>query len=422
MAIISYQKHFHDTLSELKPKLHALNKASLNIYKNKRFHKILEYVLALGNFMNKGARGNAYGFKLNSLLKLVDTRSSNKSLGFTLDEKILIKTPNSLSSNLELNELEKIQSEGGANMVRQINLCHYLVSLLPKDILQILPNLDHINTISSSSGFNFSRENLSNTASFYEILNFVQGLNFNDVKKEIKQLEGGHNQLKKEIAYLEKRVENGMIIANDDFLTVMKPFQALVNLSINELNDDLKDGEANYLTCIRYYCEDEKTTADVFFSNIFEFLKDLIKCRDENEEFFEKVMAENKKNKLLSIKSVNQRLRLGFGGFLRPIEVLRQKWSQRSSKPLFFSVSNDSIAEETSANKPNQFNSRQTFSGFPSKNKKEINASSQFRENKTEDFDDLLSVIKSGDLFSGGNGGNNKRGYRQSKISHGGYN
>lgn len=33
-------------------------------------------VLAFGNFMNKGQRGNAYGFKVSSLNKIADTKSS----------------------------------------------------------------------------------------------------------------------------------------------------------------------------------------------------------------------------------------------------------------------------------------------------------------------------------------------------------
>lgn len=39
--------------------------------------KIFELILALGNYMNKGARGNSPGFKLNSLSKLRDTKSSD---------------------------------------------------------------------------------------------------------------------------------------------------------------------------------------------------------------------------------------------------------------------------------------------------------------------------------------------------------
>lgn len=37
---------------------------------------MLEVVLAIGNFMNKGQRGGAYGFRVASLNKIADTKSS----------------------------------------------------------------------------------------------------------------------------------------------------------------------------------------------------------------------------------------------------------------------------------------------------------------------------------------------------------
>lgn len=38
--------------------------------------QLLEIILAFGNYMNKGQRGNASGFKVSSLNKLADTKSS----------------------------------------------------------------------------------------------------------------------------------------------------------------------------------------------------------------------------------------------------------------------------------------------------------------------------------------------------------
>lgn len=43
---------------------------------SKRIRKLLEIVLAFGNYMNKGNRGNAFGFKISSLSKIQDTKSS----------------------------------------------------------------------------------------------------------------------------------------------------------------------------------------------------------------------------------------------------------------------------------------------------------------------------------------------------------
>ena len=49
---------------------------SKQLYASRKIRKLLEIVLALGNYMNKGNRGNAFGFKISSLNKIQDTKSS----------------------------------------------------------------------------------------------------------------------------------------------------------------------------------------------------------------------------------------------------------------------------------------------------------------------------------------------------------
>lgn len=71
-----FKKKFAERLGETKPKVEAILSASREVVRSKRLTQILEVVLAFGNFLNKGQRGNAYGFKVSSLNKIVDTKSS----------------------------------------------------------------------------------------------------------------------------------------------------------------------------------------------------------------------------------------------------------------------------------------------------------------------------------------------------------
>uniref|UniRef100_A0A8B9LG13 Dishevelled associated activator of morphogenesis 2 n=1 Tax=Astyanax mexicanus TaxID=7994 RepID=A0A8B9LG13_ASTMX len=71
-----FKKKFAERLAETKPKVEAILLASRELVRSKRLTQILEVVLAFGNFMNKGQRGNAYGFKVSSLNKIADTKSS----------------------------------------------------------------------------------------------------------------------------------------------------------------------------------------------------------------------------------------------------------------------------------------------------------------------------------------------------------
>lgn len=56
--------------------LSALSLASQEVVQSGALRQLLEVILAFGNYMNKGQRGNASGFKVSSLNKLADTKSS----------------------------------------------------------------------------------------------------------------------------------------------------------------------------------------------------------------------------------------------------------------------------------------------------------------------------------------------------------
>uniref|UniRef100_A0A3Q4BKP1 Uncharacterized protein n=1 Tax=Mola mola TaxID=94237 RepID=A0A3Q4BKP1_MOLML len=71
-----FKKKFAERIAEIKPKVEALTKASKEILHSRNMRQLLEVVLAFGNYMNKGQRGNAYGFKVSSLNKIADTKSS----------------------------------------------------------------------------------------------------------------------------------------------------------------------------------------------------------------------------------------------------------------------------------------------------------------------------------------------------------
>ncbi|XP_036398074.1 disheveled-associated activator of morphogenesis 1 isoform X2 [Megalops cyprinoides] len=71
-----FKKKFAERIAEIKPKVEALTKASKEVLHSRNLRQLLEVVLAFGNYMNKGQRGNAYGFKVSSLNKIADTKSS----------------------------------------------------------------------------------------------------------------------------------------------------------------------------------------------------------------------------------------------------------------------------------------------------------------------------------------------------------
>ncbi|XP_055914842.1 disheveled-associated activator of morphogenesis 1 isoform X2 [Eupeodes corollae] len=73
---LHYKKRFMITVNDLIPRITSVMEASREVARSRRLRKLLELVLALGNYMNRGARGNASGFRLASLNRLADTKSS----------------------------------------------------------------------------------------------------------------------------------------------------------------------------------------------------------------------------------------------------------------------------------------------------------------------------------------------------------
>ncbi|XP_039370601.1 formin-like protein 3 isoform X1 [Mauremys reevesii] len=80
MAIMAFLGNFHENLQLLTPQLNAVIAASASVKASQKLKHVLEIILALGNYMNSSKRGCVYGFKLQSLDLLLDTKSTDRKL------------------------------------------------------------------------------------------------------------------------------------------------------------------------------------------------------------------------------------------------------------------------------------------------------------------------------------------------------
>ncbi|OCT61067.1 hypothetical protein XELAEV_18047096mg [Xenopus laevis] len=78
MTIMAFIGNFSESVQMLTPQLHAIIAASVSIKSSLKLKKILEIILALGNYMNSSKRGAVYGFKLQSLDLLLETKSTDR--------------------------------------------------------------------------------------------------------------------------------------------------------------------------------------------------------------------------------------------------------------------------------------------------------------------------------------------------------
>uniref|UniRef100_A0A452XW55 Formin-like protein n=1 Tax=Aegilops tauschii subsp. strangulata TaxID=200361 RepID=A0A452XW55_AEGTS len=127
LRVFLFKIQFRSQVSDLKRNLNVVNSSAEEIRGSVKLKRIMQTILSLGNALNQGtARGSAVGFRLDSLLKLSDTRARNNKmtlmhyLSKVLSEKLpeLLDFPKDLAS-LEL--AAKVQLKSLAEEMQAIN-------------------------------------------------------------------------------------------------------------------------------------------------------------------------------------------------------------------------------------------------------------------------------------------------------------
>ncbi|KAL4238139.1 Dishevelled associated activator of morphogenesis 2 [Mactra antiquata] len=140
-----FKKKYQDRMSDVKPRIEAVFECSKQLTRSRRLKKLLEIVLAFGNYMNRGQRGNAKGFTVLSLNNLIDTKSS---------------------------------------INKQVTLLHYLVDTVEKrfpDVCKIEQDLSLVHPASK--------------------------VNFSELDKELGTLRTGLKEIEKELTYFENQMK-----------------------------------------------------------------------------------------------------------------------------------------------------------------------------------------------------------------------
>lgn len=81
LRVFSFTITFSTQVKDLRSNLNTINSSSREVKDSVKLRQIMQTILTLGNALNQGtARGSAIGFKLDSLLKLSDTRARNNKM------------------------------------------------------------------------------------------------------------------------------------------------------------------------------------------------------------------------------------------------------------------------------------------------------------------------------------------------------
>uniref|UniRef100_A0A8C0UTK4 Dishevelled associated activator of morphosis 1 n=1 Tax=Cyanistes caeruleus TaxID=156563 RepID=A0A8C0UTK4_CYACU len=115
---------FHRGVMSHPSLLSAIRAGSKAVLQSTSLQQLLEVVLAFGNYMNKGQRGNAFGFKISSLNKIADTKSSidkNITLLHYLITVVEKKYPKVLRLHEELRDIPQAAKVNMTELEKEIN-------------------------------------------------------------------------------------------------------------------------------------------------------------------------------------------------------------------------------------------------------------------------------------------------------------
>lgn len=122
LQVMSYIANFFDNVHTVTPQVHAIITASRSVKNSQKLKRLLEVILAFGNYMNSSKRGPAYGFKLSSLDTLCDTKSADKKISLLHYIQDTIRTKFQELSNFEseLRFIEKAAQVSLENIITDI--------------------------------------------------------------------------------------------------------------------------------------------------------------------------------------------------------------------------------------------------------------------------------------------------------------
>ncbi|XP_055822898.1 formin-like protein 13 isoform X2 [Solanum dulcamara] len=123
LRVFSFKIQFESQVSELRKSLNIVNSAADQIKGSSKLKRIMQTILSLGNALNQGtARGSAVGFRLDSLLKLTETRARNNKMTLMhylckIQLKFLAEEMQAISKGLEkvVQELSMSENDGAVS-------------------------------------------------------------------------------------------------------------------------------------------------------------------------------------------------------------------------------------------------------------------------------------------------------------------
>ncbi|XP_028422370.1 disheveled-associated activator of morphogenesis 1 [Perca flavescens] len=226
-----FKKKFAERVAEVKPKIKALSLASRELLQSGTLRQLLEVVLAFGNYMNKGQRGNAYGFQVSSLNKIADTKSS---------------------------------------IDRNVTLLHYMITVLKK-------------TFPKVAAFSQDLQSVPEAAK----------VNMTELEKDMGNLRSGLKSVEAELQYQQGQSSRSLA---DKFVPVVSQFITVASFSFSDVEESLSEAKEVFEKALRHFGEDPSNLQpDTFFGIFDTFLTAFSEAEQDNENMVRRKEEEERR-------------------------------------------------------------------------------------------------------------------------------
>ncbi|XP_041826987.1 disheveled-associated activator of morphogenesis 1-like [Melanotaenia boesemani] len=231
LQTLYFKKKFADRVAEVKPKIQALSLASKEVVQSGMLRQLLEVVLAFGNYMNKGQRGNAFGFKVSSLNKMADTRSSTD---------------------------------------KNVTLLHYMISVLESKFPAVSAVSEELQNVPEAAKVNMT-----------------------ELEKDIGNLKSGLKSTEMELQYQQAQSSQ---LPLDRFVPVVGQFITVASFSFSDVEESLREAKELLVKALGCFGEDSSNLKpDEFFGIFSTFLTAFSEAKEDNEDMTRRREEEEKR-------------------------------------------------------------------------------------------------------------------------------
>lgn len=263
----THQPPSQSIVQQCRSRIAILTEAARNLRQSQGIRSILEYILVFGNYLNSSTRtlasGLAYGFKLQTLDLITETKSSQDR-----SKSLLHYVVEVISQNLK-------ESNGGISEEEEVR----------KTLSTISPTTA-VKKFGAPTGVFSGADQISldNTRLHYDLdkllslLERANQLSLETVMSECQELEKGMDLAKRELIF-RQGIKDQATQRLHQFINVKGP-------EIAALKDDLKRAQFEFNECTEYFGENPKLleSSSYLFSAFAKFLKSYKQCLYENRQ------------------------------------------------------------------------------------------------------------------------------------------